>query len=192
MMIKDIFKLKMCRICALAILGVLIMVFPSGAEGITLSIHDSSAATGSTVSVPVSVTNAEELSAATIDITYDPTVLKFKGTELGDISKNGIIEASEIKPGQLEISFEDSSGVSQDGDLVKALFEVTGNAGAASQIGITANALRNLDNNNVPVETATGGNIMVNGSERKSPIPLWCPVFAAALAILIVAKRRNY
>lgn len=190
MTVTEIFKIKMSRICILAILGVLIMICPSGAEGITLSIHDLSAAAGSTVSVPVSVTNAEELSAATIVLTYDPAVLKFKGTELGDITKNGIIEASEIKPGQLEISFEDASGVSQDGVLVNAQFEVTGNAGVTSQIGITANALHNLDNNNVPVETTTGGNVTVSGSEKKSPVPLWCPILAAGLMVLIVVKRR--
>ena len=190
MTVNAITNSKICRVCAIAVLCGIFMIFPSGAEGISLSIHDLSASAGSTVSVPVSVTNAEELSVATIDITYDPAVLKFKGTELGDISKNGIIEASEIKPGQLEISFEDTSGVSQDGDLVKAMFEVTGNAEATSQLGITAHALRNLDNNDVPVETTNGGNFTAKGSEKKSPVPLWCPVFAAGLAILIVAKRR--
>lgn len=191
MAVKEIINSKIRGICTLVVLCGLFIIFPSGAEGITLSIHDLSAAPGSTVSVPISVTNAEELSAATIDVTYDPAVLKFKGTELGEITKNGIIETSEIKPGQIEISFEDSSGVSQDGDLIKAIFEVTGNAEATSQIGISANALRNLDNNDVPVETTNGGNFTVNGSEKKSTVPLWCPVFAAGLVILIVAKRRN-
>lgn len=166
------------------------IIVPVGAEGVSLSIHDLSATAGSTVSVPVSVTNAEELSAVTIDITYDPAVLKFKGTELGDTSKNGIIEASEIRPGVIEIEFEDPSGVSQDGELVKALFEVTGAGGATSQMGITAHALRNLDNNEVPVDTTTGGNVTVSGSEKKSPLPLWCPILAAGFMVLIAVKRR--
>jgi hypothetical protein len=191
MTVKCIFNRKSLDPLVFIAVGLLFVIFPVGAEGVTLSIHDLSAAAGSTVSVPVSVTNVEELSAATIEITYDPAVLKFKGTELGDTSKNGIIEASEIRPGAIEIDFEDPSGVSLDGDLVKTVFEVTGIAGTTSKIGINANALRNLDNNDVPVETTNGGNITVSGTERKSPVPLWCPVLAAGFVILIMTKRRN-
>jgi hypothetical protein len=191
MTVKCIFNRKSLDPLVFIAVGLLFVIFPVGAEGVTLSIHDLSAAAGSTVSVPVSVTNVEELSAATIEITYDPAVLKFKGTELGDTSKNGIIEASEIRPGAIEIDFEDPSGVSLDGDLVKTVFEVTGIAGTTSKIGINANALRNLDNNDVPVETTNGGNITVSGTERKSPVPLWCPVLAAVFVILITLKRRN-
>jgi len=181
---------KIPKLLVILAVSLLFIILPVGAEGVSLSIPDLSATAGSTVSVPVSVTNAEELSAATIDITYDPAVLNFKGTELGDTSKNGIIEASEIRPGVIEIDFEDPSGVSQDGELVKALFEVTGSGGSTSQMGITAHSLRNLDNNEVPVETTTGGNVTVSGSEKKSPVPLWCPILAAGLMVLIVVKRR--
>jgi len=181
---------KIPKLLVILAVSLLFIILPVGAEGVSLSIHDLSATAGSTVSVPVSVTNAEELSAATIDITYDPAVLKFKGTELGDTSKNGIIEASEIRSGVIEIEFEDPSGVSQDGELVKALFEVTGSGGSISQMGIIAHSLRNLDNNEVPVETTTGGNVTVSGSEKKSPVPLWCPILAASLMVLIAVKRR--
>jgi hypothetical protein len=188
---NDKVNLKNIKLLAFISVGLLFIIIPAGAEGVTLSIHDLSATAGSTVSVPVSVTNVEELSAATIEISYDPAVLKFKGTDLGDTSKNGIIEASEVRPGVIEIDFEDPSGVSLDGDLVKPVFEVTGTAGTTSKIDINAKALRNLDNNDVPVETTNGGNITVSGTERKSPVPSWCPVLATVFVILITVKRRN-
>ena len=61
----------------------LILIPAVGAEGVEVSVQDLSVATGSSMVLPVSLQNAEELSEANLEISYDPSVLKFNRIELG-------------------------------------------------------------------------------------------------------------
>ncbi|MHB8164197.1 MAG: cohesin domain-containing protein [Methanoregula sp.] len=168
----------------------LILVPVVGAEGLEVSVLDQSVTTGSSIIFPVSVRNAEELFDANLEISYDPAVLTFTGIELGEISQNGIIEATETKPGTIVISLADTSGISQDGVLMKLLFNVKGSDGTSSPITITSKGLRNLDKNDVPANVK-GGMIIVTGAGQKTPIAGYIPVIASIFAIGIFVFRER-
>lgn len=161
------------------------------AEGVEVSVSDQSAAAGSTMILPVSLRNAEELSEVNLEISYDPAVLKFTGIELGEISRNGIIEATESKPGTIVINVADTSGISQDGEFMKLSFNVIGADGASSPVSITSKGLLNLDKNDVPTNTK-GGMVLVTGGGKKTPLAGYVPVFASALVMgIFILKRRK-
>jgi hypothetical protein len=176
---KTITLLTILALCAIS---------PVMAEGVIVSLNDQSAVTGSSVTFPITVTNAEELSEASFEISYDPAILKFKGTTIGAISRNGIIEATEIRPGTTIIDFSDTSGVSQNGELITVLFDVIGAEGSSTQIGLVAKDLRNLDNNNVPVEII-GGNLTVAGKQNKAPLSSGIAVIALGVVVLVMSRR---
>lgn len=164
-------------------LAIALIIIPvAGAEGVEVSIQDLSVATGSSLILPISLQNAEELSEANLEISYDPSVLKFTRIELGGISQNGIIEATETKPGTIEVNVADNSGISQDGELMKLSFSVTGAEGTTSPISITSRGFQNLDKNDVPTMT-NGGKITVTGPGLKAPMAGYIPAIALFFAI---------
>lgn len=175
-------------------LALVLLIIPSvSAEGVDISVNNQSVAVGSTMILPVSLRNAEELSEINLEISYDPAVLKFVGIELGEISRNGIIEATESKPGTIVINMADTSGISQDGEFMKLSFNVTGADGSSSPISITSKGLRNLDKNDVSLNT-NGGTVLVNGRGTKAPLAGYITVFASALAMcfFILKGRKSF
>ena len=169
----------------------LIIVPVIGAEGVEVSVQNHSVATGSSMILPVSLRNAEELYEVNLEISYDPAVLKFTGIELGEVSRNGIIEATETKPGTIVINVADTSGISQDGELMKLSFNVTGPEGTSSPVSITSKGFQNLDKNDVPT-IVNGGMITVTRTGQKTPLIGYIPVIATIFAMgIFVLKGRE-
>jgi hypothetical protein len=166
-----------------------LLICPVHAEGFGLYISNQSVTTGMPVTVPVMITNAEELGEVSIEISYDPAVLKFSGADSGNVSKNGIIESSEIVPGTVLINFEENSGISQNGEIMKLAFDVPGAEGSSSQIRITPKKIQNLDKNDVPADVR-GGLIQVTGTGHKTPVALWITVLALIVIVLVTLKRK--
>jgi len=167
-------------------LAIALIIIPVvGAEGVTVSVQDQSVATGSSIVLPVSLQNAEELYEGNLEISYDPSVLKFTRIELGGISQNGIIEATETKPGTILVNVADTYGISRDGELMKLSFSVMGAAGTTSPISIMSRGFQNLDKNDVPAMT-NGGNITVTGAGMKAPMAGYIPLIAFFFATGIV------
>ena len=186
----QIHKTQSVKDVLLFFLAIALIIFPAvGAEGVEVSVQDLSVATGSSMVLPVSLQNAEELYEANLEISYDPSVLKFTRIELGGISQNGIIEATETTPGIIIITLADTSGISQDGELMKLSFSVTGAEGTTSPISITSKGFQNLDKNDVPAMT-NGGKITVTGEGLKAPMAGYIPVIALffTIGILILNK----
>jgi hypothetical protein len=173
-------------------LAIVLVIIPVvGAGGLEVSVQNQSVSTGSSMILPVSLRNAEEFFDANLEISYDPAVMMFTGIELGEISKNGIIEATETKPGTIIINVADSSGISKDGELLKLSFSVKGVGGTSSPVSITSKGFRNLDKNDIPVNV-NGGKITVNGAGQKTPLAGYISVIASMLAIgFFVLNGRN-
>jgi hypothetical protein len=175
-------------------LPILFLVFgiflacPVCAEGFELYVNNQSVVPGNTATIPVMIKNAEELAEVSFEISYDPSVLKFSGVNSGNISKNGIIEASETGPGTTLISFVESTGISHDGEIMKLLFEVPGSDGSSSVIQTTPKKILNLDKNVVPAEVGSA-TITVSGGVQKTPSSLWIPVLALIFIALAFTKR---
>jgi hypothetical protein len=161
----------------------LVLIPAAGAEGMDITVPDLSAPAGSAIAVPVSVLNAEELAELDAEISYDPAVLKFSGIELMEVSQNGIVEATESRPGTIQVSVIDSTGISKDGELLKLSFDVIGAEGTSSPIGITSKGIRNLDMNDVPANLI-GGKVSVTGAGLQTPLTGYVPLLAVGLAML--------
>jgi hypothetical protein len=163
---------------------IIILIPTAGAEGLDVTVKDQSAATGSVLVLPVSIQNAEELSEMNIEISYDPSVLKFSGIELGEISQNGMVEATEVRPGVISVNVVDTSGISRDGEILKLSFGVTGAEGTTSPIGMVSQGIRNLDRNDVPTNMI-GGKVTVTGAGLKAPVGGYIPFIGVFLALAI-------
>ena len=171
-------------------LFILVFIIPQvTAEGFSITINDQSVSTGSQALIPIHITNAEELGEMNLEVTFDPSVLQFSSVDLGDISKNGIIEATETRPGTIGINLVDDAGISQDGDLLKLKFDVIGNDGTSSTVSITPKGIYNLDKNDIPAESSSG-KITVTGEGRKAPVSVHIPLLALSIMIFITIRRR--
>jgi hypothetical protein len=182
-------ELSLLRVSCLVLL-VIVLVPGASAEGMDLVVKDISAPAGSELSVPLVVQNAEQLYLVDIEVSYDPAVLEFSHIELGDIAQNGIVEATEVRAGLLRIDLVDTTGISRDGNLVTISFNVIGNEGTGSSIGITSKAIKNLDNNDVPANLV-GGEISVTSAGLSVPLHVFVPVLAAGLALLLFCHLRR-
>lgn len=117
-------------------------------------------------------------------------VLKFSSADSGDISKNGIIESSETGPGKVLINFVEDSGISQDGEIIKLVFDVQGAAGSFSTISIVPIKVLNLDSNDVPVDVRSG-TILVTSEGQKTPISIWILVISLLVTVFVWVKRND-
>jgi hypothetical protein len=104
----------------------------------TVSVADSSGASGDRVKVPINVVGASNIGAMDISLTYDSSVLKGIEADSGALATNALVESSEIEAGKMLISFADTSGISGDGAILEVTFEVVGDPGASTQMGIEA------------------------------------------------------
>jgi hypothetical protein len=163
----------------------LLCITPVAAEGFMVTINDQSVVAGSKAVIPVHITNAEELGEMNLEISYDPSVIKFSGIGLGSISKNGIIETTETVPGTILLNLVDSAGISQDGEIFILTFDVLGTKGSSSLIRIVPKGIYNLDKKDIPVNEQSG-TISVNGAENETPLPA-CIALLAILFVGIIA-----
>ena len=168
---------------------IVLIIPPVTAEGFLITINDQSVSPRSQAVIPLHITNSEELGEMNIEVTFDPSVIQFSSVDLGDISKNGIVEATETRPGTIVINFVDDAGISQDGDLLKFKFEVIGNDGTSSVVSITPKGIYNLDKNDIPSDSSSG-KITVTGEEQKTPVSINIPLIALSIMIFIAIRRR--
>jgi len=154
-------------------------------ESITISIDSTSAGSGSKVVIPVIVSGASNLGAMDLMVTYDPSILKFSGAEVGSLSTNGMIESNGDSPGVIKIGFVDSRGVTGDGTLMTLTFNVVGKKGATSKITPQVTGVKNA--NLVDIQTTiTRGGVFTVGEGGKSPLSIVTVAGALCCAFMLV------
>lgn len=94
---------------------------------------DAGGAKGSTVNVPVTVSEANNVGSMDILVVYDPAVLTATGVDKGTLNK-GMISANTSAPGFIAISLADSNGITGSGDVAVITFSVIGNATETSTV----------------------------------------------------------
>lgn len=183
------------RLIIVSVLVTLLLVTPAAAGGFVVSIDDQSVTTGSKGDIPVLIANPEELGEMSLEISFNPYVLRFSSLILGDISKNGIIEATEEKPGTIVVHFTDDKGVSRDGVLFKLTFDVTGLQGSSSPVTVTSRGVYNLDLKEVPVEVHPGMITVMGsvspGNGAKTPVSPAIPIFTLMFMVGMANRMRN-
>lgn len=173
-------------------ISILMLAFVGEAAAMTVSVADSSGAPGDRVKVPINVVGASNLAAMDISLTYDSSVLKGIEADSGDLATNALVESNEIEAGRMLISFADTSGISGDGAILEVTFEVVGDPGASTQMGIEAEGY-DVDLLDVPLETASGTFRVV---EKGMGMPIIPIIIAAAviivlLILVLIIKKRS-
>ena len=189
-------EMKMKKIKMLVVVLFLMLAFAfvgeAAAAVTTVSVADSSGANGDKVKVPINVVDASNLAAMDISLTYDSSVLKGIEADSGALATNALVESNEIEAGRMLISFADTSGISGDGAILEVTFEVVGDFGASTQMGIEAVGY-DVDLLDVPLETASGTFRVVEKGKAGTPVPGFEAVFAIAglLAVAYLLRRRR-
>ena len=145
-------------ILAISLLGVVAV----NGQTVDVTIPDVSAATGTSVSIPINVTDLTGLSVLAVDIslTYDQNVLDATG-----VTKTGTIMDAWSDPtvndldGQINIVAAATAALAGDGVLLYVDFDVVGTAGETSAIDFA----KMIFNEGEPAANATGGTFTVDG-----------------------------
>ncbi len=129
----------------------------------SLSIPDVSGPSGGTASIAVQASSLSKLSAADLEIKFDPNVLSLKDAKMGDISNGGLIESNEIVPGVVLVSLVDGGSIYDDGQLINLVMNVKGASGQSTDLKITGKAY-NSDLVDIMVDFTPGKFTVTGGS----------------------------
>jgi len=126
-------------------------------SGIALAIHDTSAARGDTIDVPLRITDAKDIAAAQLVITYDPqilTALKAKTTPL----TAGFTPKDSVSSGKIGITLARATPiVSGSGDFLQITFRVNPSATPGSMTALAFDTLALFDlTTSIPVQGVNG------------------------------------
>jgi len=166
-----------------AILLLLLCLFPAVlADQLAVSIGDATAAPGSTVTVPVSVSGAQNLGSLDIAIAYDPGVLTVVSVDEGSLG-NGLFVSNTDRPGVATVSIADPSGINGNGPVANLKFTVNGAAGTSSKLTITNMLAYDLKTHQAISADSSDGSVTVKKSGLGSP-GFGLAAAAGALALL--------
>jgi len=180
----------MKRILLVSLALLLLITVASGAT-VILSVQSQTAASGSTVTVPVMITGASAIGAMDLTVTYDPAVLTFVEAKPGALSTNGMVQANAATPGKVRVAFVDSSGVNGNGEILTLSFTAKGANGASSNVDLTSRGVYNLDRVDVPVTTQGGTVTIGSGGKSSLPVPVEIVIVAISGAGFIVYMRKK-
>jgi hypothetical protein len=175
-------KFKVLSLC----IGLALLVAGATAATMTVSVDSATVNAGSKTVIPVTVSGASNLGAMDLVITYDPSVLKFSGADLGEISTNGMIDSNSATPGTVKIAIVDTKGVSGGGVLVKMTFDVIGQNGAKSPVNIQVAGAWNLDLVDI-LTSVSSGTMSVGGA--KTPLSTVGVLGALCVAVIFLGIR---
>jgi uncharacterized protein (TIGR03437 family) len=146
------------------------------------------AGTGTTLTVPITVSDTTGKAAIAYDatLTYDPAVLRLQNPptdKTGTLSSNFTITTNIPAAGQLRISGFGSTALTGAGVLLNVKFDVLGAANACSNLSFTSFRF----NEGTPCSTTTNGRACVTGGGIISGAVSYCitpkPVPGAALNV---------
>lgn len=157
------------------------------AAAMNIGIGTISGGTGSTIDVPVTISNAKDLGSMDIVVSYDPAVLSVVSVEKG-ILNNGMIMANSDTPGTIAIGIVDANGINGEGAVAVIRFKVNGPNGATSPLTITSVLAYNVKTHS-DIQTATSsGTVTVKEGGMRTP---GFEVVTAVLAGMIVLVLRK-
>ena len=106
------------------------------------------------VQVPINAANVQGLAAASLTVTFNPTVLRGVTARPGSLTPGWVLAAGTNTAGQLRLSMASPGSTSTgSGVLAYVQFEVLGVPGASTPLGLTAVA---LNEGAIQIQTAAG------------------------------------
>ncbi len=102
---------------------------------LTVGVGSATGAPGQEVDIPVTLTEANNLGALELVLTYDPAVLEAKSAERGSLlGGNALVEYYANPSGRLAVTLVCQDAVTGDGAVVRAHFLVKGGQGQKSAL----------------------------------------------------------
>lgn len=172
------------RYCMLLLALAGLLACAQAAPPPALRVGDATAAPESVVRIDVVATNAAEVGALDLSLRFDPKVLRFREITAGRAASGALIEANEIRSGQVLLALASSEGLGAEGSLCSLVFDVGGGTGSRSPVSIeSAKAYHRERLINLPLAT-TDGEVQVRS--RLPLLPLMVGIAASALVALIL------
>jgi len=106
----------------------------ASAATLTLSPELIEGAPGSEVEVPIVVGGSKGLEGLQFLLTFDPSVVRNIGVQLGPLAGAGELNVKVREPGKLRIAMYPEKAINGDGTLLVARFEVLGAVGGSTAI----------------------------------------------------------
>ncbi|AQQ70433.1 Thermophilic serine proteinase precursor [Limihaloglobus sulfuriphilus] len=128
-------------------------------EGVILSMPVTSGNLGTLAELELSAANVSGLSATTVNITFDSTVLSAQSATTGTLTAGWSFSANTSTPGRVSISMANASEVSGTGTLARITFEVNGTPSASTALTIESAEL----NEGTISYDLSHGSFVVNG-----------------------------
>ena len=147
--------MRYCIILGAILVEALMFAPPVAAQSsrAELSITPGTAAAGSVAKVSIRANAPVTLGALQFDLIYDPTVVRLKQVESGELIPAGLVESNIVQPGRARVALVTNEEIKGDGVLLIAEFEVL--AGPARPTSISPEEVRGWDQtNNLPVNIA--------------------------------------
>lgn len=117
--------------------------------GVDVSISDAQSNANYTLEIPINVSNVSGLTAADLNVAYDPEVLSLQGARTGNITTGFALSLNKNTPGTAVLSMASSNTVSGSGTLAYLQFKVLSGTKTYSALTLQSASLN-------------GGNIQVN------------------------------
>ncbi|WP_445474537.1 cohesin domain-containing protein [Methanococcoides methylutens] len=171
------------RFLTIAVLA-LLFVFSQNAMGqmVDLDIPDTTTSVGSSIEVPIMMSNGADVGSMDLVVTYDPDILSLASVEKGDLT-NGMVQANTEMEGTIIISIVDVDGITGDGELVVMSFDVIGEDAGSSSLTFTS-AQANDVNTYIDIQVGTGDGTVTVEKKGLPGFELWMVVFVIFLTML--------
>lgn len=178
---------RLLLVC-IALLCIIVYTGPAAAE-MTVSIADSHGGPGSSVDIPVSVENADNLGSMDIVISYDPSVLSVISVEKGSLNK-GMISADTTTPGIVSIGIVDAGGINGNGPVAVLKVKVTGEKGASGPLRIDR-LLANNVKTHIDIQAGThDGTFSVQSGGLGVPLPAYLACASIIIAVVVAVRKK--
>ncbi len=105
------------------------------AASLSLGVEDSSAASNSTATVGINISEAKNMGSTQFNVSYDPAVLSAKEVAAGELLGGALLESNISEPGLIRVAVAGAQ-VEGSGNLIKLVFDVKGKQGDESAIAI--------------------------------------------------------
>ena len=149
-----------------------VLVTPISATEAIISVADTSANFSEIVKIPINVTNAIDIGSTDIRLKYDSTVLTFKEAEKGNLCENSLMQLNTTND-MVKIGLIDGAGINGNGSLAILIFEVCGQSGSMSVLGLDVKANNVTDFSSIPLTVMdaifTTSGIPENGDVATTP-----------------------
>ena len=97
---------------------------------VKVTVSDARGSNGSTIDVPIMITNADDVGSMEIVITYDPTILQVDSVTKGDLNQGTILSDTDTS-GILSLAIADQNGITGDGEIAVIFFTVVNQTGSS-------------------------------------------------------------